>query len=125
MPKVVPLLQGVPRIGHFSHVVEAAGLVFLSGQTGEDRTSGEIVTGGIREQCRQLLDNAGHLLGQVGLTYDDVVKVTVYLVDLDERKDMNEVYRERFPVDPPARVTIGVANLGRTARVEMDFVAAR
>jgi 2-iminobutanoate/2-iminopropanoate deaminase len=72
-----------------------------------------------------MLDNVGRLLKAVGLDYRDVVKCTVYLVDMDEFAAMNAIYREYFPSEPPTRATVGVSRLAVGARIEIEAMAAR
>jgi 2-iminobutanoate/2-iminopropanoate deaminase len=128
MPKTVHAGAGiVPSSNPFSQVVEANGFVFLAGQVGNapDATGPGPVPGGIEAETRQMLDNVGSLLRAVGLDYPDVVKATVYLVDIGEFAQLNVVYREYFPTDPPTRATVGVTALASTYRVEIEVVAAR
>jgi 2-iminobutanoate/2-iminopropanoate deaminase len=126
MPKTVPDLPGLePGALPFSKVVEANGFVFLAGQIGDVPGSNGPVPGGIEAETRAMLDNVGRLLKAVGLDYRDVVKCTVYLVDMDEFAAMNAIYREYFPSEPPTRATVGVSRLAVGARIEIEAMAAR
>jgi 2-iminobutanoate/2-iminopropanoate deaminase len=126
MPKTVPDLPGLePGALPFSKVVEANGFVFLAGQIGDAPGSNGPVPGGIEAETRAMLDNVGRLLKAVGLDYRDVVKCTVYLVDMDEFAAMNAIYREYFPSEPPTRATVGVSRLAVGARIEIEAMAAR
>lgn len=98
-------------------------MVFTSGQIGLDPATGEIVTGGVVEQTKRVLQNLGAVLEGAGLTYADVVKTTVYLADMQDFAAMNEVYATAFGVSLPARTTIAAAGLPKGARVEIDAVA--
>lgn len=109
----------------FSQVVEANGFVFIAGQVGDAPGTHGAVPGGVGPQTRAMLDNVGRLLRAVGLDYGDVVRSTVYLVDFDAFAEYNAVYREYFPVDPPARATVGVARLVGDYLVEIEVTAAR
>lgn len=109
----------------FSQVVEANGFVFLAGQVGDAPGTSGPVPGGIEAETRQMLENVGRLLRAVGLDYPDVVKATVYLRDFDEFQEMNGVYREFFPTEPPTRATVGVTRLASDYRVEIEVLAAR
>lgn len=109
----------------FSPVVEANGFVFLAGQVGNVEGSLDAVPGGIEPETRQMLDNVGRLLRAAGLDYTDVVKATVYLRDFDEFAEMNAVYREYFPTEPPTRATVGVTRLANNFRIEIEVTAAR
>jgi 2-iminobutanoate/2-iminopropanoate deaminase len=126
MPKTVPALPGIDASAlPFSRVVEANGFVFLAGQVGEAPGSHGAVPGGIEAETAAMLDNVGRLLEAVGLTYRDVVKATVYLLDFDEFAAMNAVYRRYFPTDPPTRATVGVTRLAADFRIEIEVIAAR
>ncbi len=109
----------------FSQVVEANGLVFVAGQVGSRKGTPGAVGGGIEAETRQMLDNVGELLASAGLGFADVVKATVYLVDFDEFAQMNTVYRQYFPTEPPTRATVGVTRLAANYRVEIEVIAAR
>jgi 2-iminobutanoate/2-iminopropanoate deaminase len=126
MPKTVPPLPGeAPSTLPFSKVVEANGLVFISGQIGDAPGSNGPVPGGIEAETRAMLDNVGRLLRAVGLDYDAVVRCTVYLADFDDFAVMNAVYREVFPTNAPARATVEVVRLALDARIEIEVTAAR
>jgi len=126
MPKHVPALPGIePSSLPFSKVVEANGFVFLAGQVGDAPGHEGPVPGGIEAETRAMLDNVGRLLSAAGLAYKDVVKATVYLVDMDEFGAMNAVYRTYFPTEPPTRATVGVTRLARDYRCEIEVIAAR
>jgi 2-iminobutanoate/2-iminopropanoate deaminase len=125
MPKKVHTGEGIVA-GQlpFSQVIEAGGFVFLAGQIGDVPGQG-LVDGGIEAETRQMLENVGRLLRAVGLDYADVVKCTVYIADFDEFQQMNGVYRQFFPTEPPTRATVGVSRLALDARVEIEVMAAR
>jgi len=126
MPKTVPTLPGLEQGAlPFSKVVEANGFVFLAGQIGDAPGSNGPVPGGIEAETRAMLDNVGRLLRTVGLDYADVVKCTVYLVDMDEFAAMNAIYRGYFPTEPPTRATVAVSRLAVGARIEIEAMAAR
>jgi len=98
-------------------------LVFTSGQIALDPASGKLVEGDVAAQTEQVLRNLAAVLRGANLSLADVVKTTVYLVDLAEFAAMNEVYGRHFPGDPPARSTIAAAGLPKNARIEIDAVA--
>ena len=116
---------GAPRaIGPYSQGIKANGFVFTAGQVGFDPESGELVDGGIAEQTHRVLQNLRAILRAGGTDVDQVVKTTVFLVDLADFALMNEVYAEFFGDHRPARSTVAVASLPRGARVEIEAVAA-
>lgn len=112
-------------IGPYSQAVEANGFVFVSGQIPLDPKTGNIVTGGIREQTRRVMDNAQAILAAAGCGMSTVVKSTIYLKNIGDFADVNEIYGGYFPTDPPARATVEVSRLPKDVAVEMDFVAVR
>lgn len=98
-------------------------VVYTAGQVGLDPAKGELVAGGVSEQTAQVMKNLAAVLRGAGLTLADVVKTTVFLVDMNDFQAMNEVYGKAFPASPPARTTVAVAGLPRGARVEIECVA--
>ncbi len=114
-------------LGPYSHVVKACGFVFLSAQTPlrPDGSSKDFVGSDVREQMRQALSNVKMLLERSGSSMEDVVKVTVYLANPMDSGAMNEVYKDFFPKDPPARETVAVCGLALGAKVELSFIAVR
>ncbi|MGB8862375.1 MAG: Rid family detoxifying hydrolase [Ilumatobacteraceae bacterium] len=112
--------------GPYSHAVVASGeFVFLSGQTGQHPASGEIVTGGVAAETRQVLVNLAHVLAAAGLDFASVVKCNVFLVDMADFNEMNTVFAEAIPGPFPARSTVAVAALPLGAQVEIECVAVR
>jgi 2-iminobutanoate/2-iminopropanoate deaminase len=110
-------------IGPYSQAIRAGGFVFASGQIPIDPATGEFVSGGIAEQTEQVLKNLAALLEAAGSGLDKVVKTTVFLADMKEFAQMNEVYAKYFTAAPPARATVAAAGLPRDARVEIEAVA--
>ncbi|HYM83467.1 MAG TPA: RidA family protein [Candidatus Dormibacteraeota bacterium] len=112
-------------IGPYSQGIGAGRLVFCSGQVGLDPATGELVEGGVTAQAERALKNLAAVLDAAGLGLGDVVKTTVFLVDMADFQAFNETYA-RFVTDPPpARSTIAVAALPKGARVEIEAVAVR
>lgn len=112
-------------IGPYSQGIRAGELFFSAGQIGLEPRTGELVEGGIGPETRRVLANLEAVLEAAGLGLGDVVKTTVYLVDLSEFAAMNEIYAEAFSSPHPARSTVQVARLPRDARVEIEVVARR
>jgi 2-iminobutanoate/2-iminopropanoate deaminase len=113
-----------PAIGPYRQATEAGGFVFLSGQLALDE-AGNLIQGGVAEQTRKALERAQSLLKEGGLSLADVVKATVFLLDLKTFPEMNAVYAEFFPKDAPSRSTFQVAGLPKGGAVEIEFVARR
>lgn len=117
--------QAPAAIGPYSQAVATGDWVFASGQIGLDAASGRLVAGGTAAEAKQALENLRVVLAAGDLGFDDVVRTTIYLVDLGEFEAVNQVYGEYFRAPFPARATVGVAALPRGARVEIDLIAAR
>ena len=125
MKSVLNTPSAAPAVGPYSIAVEANGLVFLSGQLGFDPSTGELVADDAAGQARQALENIAAVLGDVGLSMSDVVKTSVFLADIDDYGAVNYVYAEFFGDEPPARSAFQVAHLPRSAKVEIELIAAR
>jgi len=110
-------------IGPYSQAIRAGGFVFVSGQIPIDPATGEFVVGGIGEQTERVLKNLSAVLEAAGSRLGEVVKTTVFLADMNEFSQMNEVYARFFTEAPPARATVAAAGLPRNARVEIEAVA--
>ena len=113
-----------PAIGPYQQATEAGGFVFLSGQLALDN-AGNLLSGTVAEQTRKALERAQSLLKEGGLSLANVVKATVFLVDLKTFSEMNGVYAEFFPQNPPSRSTIQVAGLPKGGAVEIELLAKR
>ena len=126
MPKEVLRNSGlVLKPLPFSPAVEANGIVWLAGQCGHAPGETGAVPGGIKAETRQALENIGATLHAIGLDHTDVVNVSIFMTNMNDFPQMNEVYREMFASDFPARVTVGVARLASNYSIEIVVVAAR
>jgi len=112
-------------IGPYSQAVVVNGMLYSAGQIALDPATMEIVAGGIAEQRERVMLNLGAVLAAAGMSFGNVVKTTVFLVDMAEFGAMNEVYARHFGDHRPARSTVAVAGLPRNVRVEIEVVAAR
>ncbi len=118
--------QNAPAaIGPYSQAIEVNGFVYASGQLPIDPAIGAFPEGGVKEQTRQSLLNVKAILEEAGLALSNVVKTTVYLVDMGDFAAMNEVYSQFFAQPFPARSAIAVKALPKGALVEVEVVAAR
>ncbi len=113
-----------PAIGPYSHAVRAGELLFCSGQIPLDPQSGEIVGANAAEQAQRCLENLRAVCEAAGTTLARALRLTIYMTDLTAFAEVNEVYGSFFAADPPARVTVGVAQLPRGAYVEIDAIVA-
>jgi len=125
MKKAVETDAAPAAIGPYSQAVEHGDLVFCSGQIGIDPLSGKLVDGGIEVETRRVLENLREVLKAAGLKFANVVKTTVFLVDLGEFEIVNRIYGEHFNAPYPARSTVQVSALPRDARVEIEAFARR
>lgn len=112
-------------IGPYSQAIETNGFVFASGQLPVDPATGEFVEGGVKEQTRQSLLNAQSVLEAAGLTLAQVAKTTVFLSDMANFADMNEVYSQFFKEPFPARSAVAVKTLPKNALVEIECIAVK
>lgn len=124
MPISVVLTSDAPSpIGPYNQGVAASGtFLFVAGQIPIDPKTGTVVEGDIKIQTRRALDNVRAILAKGGSSLDRVVKMTVFLKDMNDFAGMNEVYAEYFRVNPPARSTVEVSRLPRDVKVEIDAI---
>ncbi len=123
--KIIYTEKAPKPIGPYSQAIIAGDFIFTSGQIPIDPKTNQLVQGDIKEQTRQVLENLKAILEEAGVTFDDVVKVTVYMKDLNEFSAMNEVYSEYFKNSPPARTTVEVSRLPRDVKIEIDLIAVK
>mgnify|MGYP000383170930 CR=1 FL=1 len=124
MTKEIVYTEKAPKpIGPYSQAVKAGPFLFGSGQIPINPETGEIVKGGIREQTRRVMENIKAVLEAGGYSLEDVVSVFVFLSDLKNFKEFNEVYGEYFKEAPPARTTVQVARLPKDVLLEVSFIA--
>ena len=125
MKRVIATNQAPAAIGPYSQAVEAGNLLFVSGQLGLDPATGDFVPGGVREQAEQAFRNLRAILTEAGYTLADVVKATVFLVDMNDFAVVNEVYAAQFAgMDCPARSAIDVCKLPTGGLGEIVVIAA-
>jgi 2-iminobutanoate/2-iminopropanoate deaminase len=125
MPRKAIQPPDAVTVGPYSPAVEAGEFVYLSGQGPMDPATRELVDGDVQAQAEQVFKNLFVVLAAAGLTPDDVVKVNVYLTDMDDFGAMNEVYARQFDPPYPARTTVGVASLPLGIKVEIEMIARR
>lgn len=121
--EIIATEQAPRAIGPYSQAVRAGNLLFASGQIPIDPATGEFVAGGIAEQTAQVLKNLSAVMEAAGVSLNNIVKTTVFLVDMDDFTAMNEVYARFFGENPPARATVQAARLPRDAKVEIEATA--
>lgn len=123
--KEIATLNAPAAIGPYSQAVEVNNMVFLSGQIPIDPQTGECVSGGIKEKTLQVFENIKAILSEANLTMDEIVKTTVFLVDMDDFAAMNAVYTTQFSGTFPARSAVAVKTLPKDADVEIEVIAVR
>lgn len=125
MPRKAFTAKNGVTVGPYSHAVESGEFVFLSGQTPVDPSTGKMVEGNIAAQTKQCFKNLFSVLEAAGLTFDDVVKVSVFLTSMSYFKEMNSVYAEHFSAPFPARTTVAVLELPLGASIEIELIARK
>jgi 2-iminobutanoate/2-iminopropanoate deaminase len=124
--KEVVFTERAPKpIGPYSQAIKLGNLLFVSGQIPIDPATNEVVKGGIKEQTERVLENVKATLEAANMTLDDVVMAFVYLSDMADFPQFNEVYSRYFKERPPARVTVAVKSLPRDVKVEIAVIAGK
>ena len=123
MKKIISTSEAPGAIGPYSQAIRSGSFLFCSGQIPLDPKSGQIVPGDIAAQTRRVLDNIAAILKAEGLTFDHVVKTTIFLTNLGDFQTVNEIYGSYFKQDPPARSTVEVSALPKGANVEIEVTA--
>ncbi len=126
MKRTIVATEAAPKaIGPYSQAVWAGDTLYCAGQIPLDPATGVMVAGGIVEQTTRVLENIRGLLKSQGLDLSNVVKTTVFLIDMNNFAAMNEIYAKSFAKDPPARSTVQAARLPKDALVEIEVMACR
>ncbi|WP_067035079.1 Rid family detoxifying hydrolase [Allomuricauda sp. CP2A] len=123
MKKAIKSAKAPKAIGPYNQAVLCKGILFVSGQLPINQNSEIPLT--VAQQTEQVLKNLGHVLDEAGYGYDDVVKTTCYLSDMDDFKEMNQVYGNYFKEVPPARATVAVRTLPLEVLVEIECIAIK
>lgn len=121
--KIIHTTEAPKPIGPYSQAMQEGRFVWTSGQLGIDPQTGELVSGSFEEEVRQVLANLRTILKAAGCTFQDVVKTTIYLVDLGQFTIFNQLYEEALGDHRPARTTLQVSALPKGANIEIDMVA--
>jgi 2-iminobutanoate/2-iminopropanoate deaminase len=122
-PVPVMSLRAPKPVGPYAQAVGAGGFLFCSGQIGTDPETGELAGVGVAVQAEQAMANLASVLEAAGCGWADVVKVTIYLLEMSEFQTVNEVYARALGGCRPARSTVGVSSLPKGARIEVDAIA--
>jgi len=125
MKKIISTEKAPKAIGPYSQAVEANGTLYISGQIPIDPTTGKLIEGDIKEQTELVMKNIGAVLEAAGYTYNDVVKSTCLLSDMNNFAAMNEVYGKFYSSNPPARAAYQVVKLPLGALIEIETIAVK
>ena len=125
MKTVIASAEAPAAVGPYSQAIATGNLVFCAGQIPLDPSTGNLIEGDVAAQTRRVIANIEAVLTAAGVTLNDVVKTTVFLLDMNDFAAMNAVYAEHFSEPFPARSTIQVARLPKDARVEIEVIASR
>jgi len=125
MKKVIHTEKAPKAVGPYSQAIESNNMLFISGQIPINPATGQLVEGGIKEQTRQVMENIEHILKAAGYNFDDVIKSTCLLADMNDFAAMNEVYGSYYPENPPARAAYQVVKLPLGSMVEIETIAAK
>ncbi|MCF8303441.1 MAG: RidA family protein [Bacteroidales bacterium] len=125
MKKIIITDKAPGAIGPYSQAVEKNRTLYISGQIPMDPETGKIVEGGVKEQTEQVMKNITAILEESGYMMKDVVKSTVFLTDMNNFQDMNEVYGKYYDVEPPARSAYQVGKLPLDVMVEIETIAMK
>ncbi len=125
MKTAISTTQAPAVIGPYSQAIEANGTIYVSGQLPINPATGEFAEGGIKELTAQSLTNIKNILAEAGLTMANVVKTSVFLADMADFAEMNEVYAQFFSAPFPARSAVAVKTLPKGARIEIECIAVK
>jgi 2-iminobutanoate/2-iminopropanoate deaminase len=124
MSKTIIYSAGAPEpIGPYSQAVRAGNLLFISGQIAIERSTGKLITGNIEEETRMVMHNLAEILKAAGSDFNQVVKSTIFLKDMNFFPKVNEIYGQHFAKEPPARETVEVSRLPKDVNVEISCIA--
>ena len=125
MKKIIYSEKAPKPIGPYSQAVEVGNLVFLSGQIGIDPNTGNIVAGGVAAETRQVMANIRAVLEKANLTFANIIKTTIFLANLADFTEVNQIYAEYFTKDFPARSTVEVKALPKGVKIEIEAIAEK
>lgn len=123
MKKIISTTEAPAAVGPYSQAVRVGSLMFCSGQIPLDPKTQQMVEGDISAQARRVLENVTALLKSEGLTFENIVKTTIFLTNLGDFQTVNELYGSYFKSDPPARSTVEVSALPKGANIEIEVIA--
>lgn len=122
---IINTAEAPAPIGPYNQAVQSGGFLFISGQIPLDADSGALVTSGIKDETEKVMQNLQAILKAAQLDFSHVVKTTIFIMDMQQFGEINEVYGKYFEANPPARETVQVAGLPKDANVEISMIAAK
>ncbi|MEO8885006.1 MAG: RidA family protein [Mucilaginibacter sp.] len=125
MKKIINSNDAPPPVGPYSHAVVAGGLIFVSGQIPLHPFTGELIIDDITVATNLIMENIGAILNEAKAGFDDIVKTSIFLTDMDNFAEVNEVYSSYFKNNFPARETVQVAALPKGVNVEISVIAVK
>ena len=125
MKKIILSENAPAPIGPYSQAVEVNGFLYCSGQVPLDAKSGEVVGENIGEQTEKVMQNISEVLKAADLTFDNIIKTTIFITDMASFQELNAVYAKYFKNEPPARSTVAVRGLPKNVLVEIEVLACR
>ena len=123
MNEAIKTAKAPKAVGAYSQAIKAGGYLYTSGQIPIDPTTGVFVEGGVEAQTKQVMENLKQVILEAGLDFDDVIKTTIFILDMGDFAAVNKVYEQYFTKTLPARSCVGVASLPKEALVEIEIVA--
>lgn len=121
--KIIVSDQAPAPIGPYSQAVKAGNMLFVSGQIPFDQVTGEMINENITEETHQVMKNLEAILSEAGMGFNNVVKCSIFIKDMNQFATINEAYGQYFKADPPARETVEVARLPKDVNVEISCIA--
>jgi len=125
MKSIIYTEEAPAPIGPYSQAVQAGNMLFISGQIPIDPATNQLIQGGIGDEARQVMKNLEALLQAAGFSFENVVKSTIFLSDMNHFAEVNEIYGSYFRSDFPARETVAVLGLPKNVNVEISLVAVK
>ena len=126
MKKIINTTKAPAPIGPYNQAILIENTLYISGQIPMNPVTGELVEGNIKEETKQSMENLKAILQEAGMTFDNVVKSSIFLSDMNQFADVNDVYASYFESDTaPARETVEVANLPKFVNVEISMIAVK
>lgn len=125
MKSIIYTEKAPAPIGPYSQAVQTGNMLFISGQIPIDPETNQLISGGINDEAEQVMQNLGALLLKAGFSFENVVKTTIFLSDMNHFAEVNEVYGSYFKSDYPARETVAVLGLPKNVNVEISLIAVK